>query len=547
MTAAWAVYVLAVGTLLAIGAELSASASRHFGRPTRFAFAAALAGILALAVVAPRPEAVDRSLPVGIVTATAPATHTEQQRTLVDRLRAARAMLGDEAIALSDAMQRRVSPMAARIVFVAWVGVSATLFLLFVLVNRRLTRARRSWPSHSLHGTAVRVAPGLGPAVLGFLRAEIVVPRSLLERSDEDQRLILAHEREHLWTGDHLLLGGAWLCAIAFPWHPAVWYLTNRVRLAIELDCDARVLRGGASPRSYGALLIDMAARQSAVRIGALALVDGPSHLERRILAMNAIKGRHALARGVALAAAGGLLVLAACEARVPTSAEIAQMDVAGAQRSAAEGGFLRTPSKVGVDYFVNGVRVNAEQARALEARQIGSIEVVKSELPTGRDTIFVTTLDRMRRPALKSDPAEAARYGGSEYSFDRKRMSDSTEKMVAHVERELAAVRADESKSREKTRRPSMRRTSSAGEPAPTITIDGKIATEAQLAALDERDIASIAVYKGNEGQLLLRSKGGEHLEATSGPAPRSGAKESSALIAVTTKIGRQAQSTRP
>ena len=60
--------------------------------------------------------------------------------------------------------------------------------------------------------------------------------------------------------------------------------------------------------------------------------------------------------------------------------------------------------------------------------------------------------------------------------------------------------------RSRESNRNESAVRDSIAGgaastwEPEPTITIDGKIASEAQLAALDERDIASIAVYKGKE-----------------------------------------------
>ena len=92
-----------------------------------------------------------------------------------------------------------------------------------------------------------------------------------------------------------------------------------------------------------------------------------------------------------------------------------------------------------------------------------------------------------------------------------------------------------------------SLRRTPSTGEPEPIITIDGKIATEAQLAALDERDIASMAVYKGKEALLQLRSNGTEHLEVKSGFATKIDAKDSEALIAVTTKMGRQAQTKRP
>jgi hypothetical protein len=304
----------------------------------------------------------------------------------------------------------------------------------------------------------VRVAPGVGPAVLGFLRADIVVPQSLLARSDEDQRLILSHEREHVRTRDHLLLGGAWLCTIVFPWHPAVWYLTNRVRLAIELDCDARVLRGGASPRSYGALLIDMAARQSAVRIGALALADGPSHLERRIRAMQWTRGRLSRGRGLMLGAVGGVLVIAACEAKVPTAADIASMDVASAQRTAAKAGFMRTVPDRDVDYFINGVRSSAEQANSLDAKKIGSVEVVKSEQAAGRDTIYVTTVDRM--------PA-----------------SDST-----------ALLRDAAAKMLEAKQRTDVRTRSAA---QPVILIDGRKATMVDLSALAPSAIRSVNVLK--------------------------------------------------
>ena len=220
------------------------------------------------------------------------------------------------------------------------------LLALFALVNARAARLRRRWPLHLLHGVTARVAPATGPAVLGLARPEIVVPRSLLERSDDEQRLILAHEREHVRARDHLLLAAGWLVVIALPWHPAVWYILGRLRLAIELDCDARVLRAGASPRTYGTLLIEVATWGGGSRIGALALADGPSQLERRIRAMNGSKKRHGTVSAAVACAVGAVLVLVACEAKIPTAAEIEQMDVASAQRSAAEGGFLRTAVK---------------------------------------------------------------------------------------------------------------------------------------------------------------------------------------------------------
>ena len=551
MTIAWILYVLLVGTLLAASAGAVASAMRALGRPTRWVWAGALGGIVALAVVAPRQpasrlrEPSDVIEPRSALTAAAPA-----EIGLVARLRATSDRVGDVAIAALSTIERRVPRAVALPILASWAVVSAVLLAVWVLVHLRLARARARWPSVRTHGLAIRIAPDTGPAVLGLLRAEIVVPRSLLERAADDQGLILAHEREHLDARDHLLLAGAWLVAIALPWHPAVWHLLARIRLAIELDCDARVLRRGVPPRSYGALLIDVASHHGGFRLGALALADGPSHLERRILAMNAPRRRHAVAYGAALCGVGTLLLLAACEAKVPTAAEITSMDVAGAQKSAAEAGFMRTPSNDRTDFFINGARVSADQARALEARNIGSIEVVKSELPTGRDTIFVTTADRMSDEARAKATREEDAFEKIERAIESKRRSlDSTEHMVAHVERELAGerMRVRESGLKAKSAgQPLSQRTASRGDEAPLIMIDGRRASEAELAALNEQDIASLAIYKGRDA-LNLTSGGKNGLQVTSDPEGKIGVKTVGSVIAVTTKFARARATKQP
>ena len=557
MSVGFLLYVLITGTLLALAGSAAASALSRNGLPTRWAWFAAMLGTLVLAVIAPRQRFAEVALVEQATGAASVAvTHAAQAPSTEDRLRSLRTTLDDIAVAAVAQLEQRVPIDAMRYGLLAWAVVSTALLALFVLVNRRLDVARRRWPRHSVHGTSVRVAPSIGPAVIGLLRAEIVVPPSLLDRPEEEQRMILAHEREHVRAHDHLLLGGAWLTVISLPWHPAVWYLVNRIRLAIELDCDARVMRAGASPAQYGRLLIDMAAWRGTSRIGALALTDGISHLERRILAMRSTRSRHAAARGVVLAALGGLLVVVACEAKIPTSTEIAQMDVAGVQRSAGEAGFMRTPSGDRTDFFINGVRTSAEAARALEARQIASITLVKSELPTGRDTMFVVTADRLSaeearaRSARQPDPFEHEERASAQKQELARKLAPDTEHIVAHIERERAGERMRTAPSVPSTseRQPLMRKTARAGsDEAPIITIDGKIASEAELAALDERDIASLAIYNGNEALLNLKSKGGEHLEATSAvPAAELKVKKADALIAVTTKMAARSPAKR-
>jgi len=542
MTPAWIVYLLLVGALIALAARLLASAMRSFGLPTRWVWVGALSGVVVLAVVAPRRELPQRQIASSLAaraTATPPAVvHAFDPMA---RLRTAYRVVDGAATATLLLLAQQV-PRSFAIGFGAvWAVGSAALLVLFVGVNVRIARALRRWPVSLACGTPVRVAPNSGPAVLGLLRAEIVVPRSLLERTPEEQRLILAHEREHLRARDHLLLASGWLVAIALPWHPAVWALINRLRLAIELDCDARVLRAGESAKSYGALLIDVAAHHGGIRIGALALADGPSHLERRILAMNAPRKRHALAYGALLSSLGTLLVLAACEAKVPTQAEIAQMDVVTAEKTAAEAGFMRTPANDRTDFFLDGARVSAERARAIEAKDIGSIEIVKSELPTGRDTIFVTSAERMSRRT--PDSLELSRDGGAPGSaVMRTKISDdaSSEHLVAHVAAERAAERMRVASSTQQSKvvapPPPMRMKLRSGEAAPLILIDGKRASEAQLAALNEKDIAAIEIYKGKERlDFAARDKGG--LEVTSAPSGAPRAADRGAVISVTTK----------
>ena len=137
-----------------------------------------------------------------------------------------------------------------------------------------------------LAGSAVRVSERFGPAVIGVTKPVIVVPQWLLARSDEEQQLVIAHEREHIGTHDPLLLLLAAGLIVLMPWNAALWWCFARLRLATELDCDARVLRAGAPLRPYGALLIDLTAAQPTPRVGAPAFAARPSQLEERLLAM---------------------------------------------------------------------------------------------------------------------------------------------------------------------------------------------------------------------------------------------------------------------
>ena len=99
---------------------------------------------------------------------------------------------------------------------------------------------------------------------------------------------MLLHEGEHIRAGDPYLLLGAALALVLMPWHPVLWRQVRRLRLAIEIDCDARVLGRTENPRSYGELLLQVARRRPEPPMWAMGapLAYPFSMLEQRLRAM---------------------------------------------------------------------------------------------------------------------------------------------------------------------------------------------------------------------------------------------------------------------
>jgi hypothetical protein len=130
---------------------------------------------------------------------------------------------------------------------------------------------------------------------------------------------MLAHEREHVRARDAQCLSVAMLAAVLLPWNAALWFIVRRLRLAMELDCDERVLRAHGDRGEYGALLLTVCARRRREMPFALALAERPSMLERRIRAMTAITPRQRLLISLPLLLGVTLLSVAAVRAPSPS------------------------------------------------------------------------------------------------------------------------------------------------------------------------------------------------------------------------------------
>jgi hypothetical protein len=168
----------------------------------------------------------------------------------------------------------------------AWLTVSTLMLLVLIANGVQLFRRRRIWPRSQMQGKDVFVAPDVGPAVVGFLQPRIVVPAWLTQAPQREQAAVMAHEQSHLKAGDPQLFTVA-LCLLLFmPWNLPLWWQLRRLRNAIEVDCDARVLDSGHDAIAYSETLIAVGERQSAWIGAVAAMSESPAFLEERISIM---------------------------------------------------------------------------------------------------------------------------------------------------------------------------------------------------------------------------------------------------------------------
>jgi len=372
MITAWMLYSLLLGVMLAIGALLADRAAVAARLPRRFAWMGALTLLIVLTALAPwrgarpvvGPGVILAEATVVSSAAAIPVAVSMRERVVDLLMYPTRYGI--------DAISSHVPVSVDRTVGVLWLIGSAASLLTLLGVLRKLDRQRRAWPQTTMHGQRVRVASHHGPAVYGVLHPEIVLPSALLARTAQDQQLVLTHEEEHRRARDPLLLSAAALGAALIPWHPIAWWMASRLRLAVELDCDARVLRHGASPRKYGELLLALSESLPSRRnsLHALTLLDSPRHLERRLLAMTSRTSRRTPFAVAGFLLAGGALVTAACSTEVPTAAQIRDADATTVAQT------LGLPTGSGVRYVVDGVPVTEAEAKRVKSTAIASITV---------------------------------------------------------------------------------------------------------------------------------------------------------------------------
>lgn len=484
MIAAWMLGSVVLGAVIALGAVALDGAARAAHRTVRWTWAGAISTVVLLTMLLPIRRVSDAGS-IGITTVTTVtrgAALPNAGTPLAARaLAAARSAMDAPFAQLVRLVARSVSPAANQWLLGGWIVCSIALLALGAYVLRRLLEARRSWPVESLHGESVHVAPSAGPAVMGFVRGAIVVPCWLAECTPEVQQVVLAHEREHLRARDPLLLALGAVAVILLPWNPAVWWMLARLRLAVELDCDRRVIGAGVRARDYGTLLIDLAGRTTGVPLGAplvglTMLAERTTHLERRIVAMSTPRPRHAALRIAAGSLVALTAVLAACEAKMPTSVDVDNMTAASAERSATQVGLMNGSDSLRT-YYVNGKRVTAAEAHAIASDKIASIGVAERRATGPSDTAGAPRKFRVTIPdGVNILPDSAAAKGQIVWIETRDAPAPQFERKVTLADSRFAGL----------------------------VFIDGKRSNGAAMTQINPADIASIEVLKGARAAAL-------------------------------------------
>lgn len=280
----WGIYVVAISAALGLAALALEKALDVYGRATRWAWTVAMLGTVTI------PAA------LGLANRLAP----EGAGTAGIAVRAP----------LVGAVVRRLPEAATRFdagpaLLAGWGAASLLALLVVVRSARILARERRGWRSVDVAGTRVLESDALGPAVVGVLRMRIAVPGWIHDLDEDLQALAIAHERSHRTAADPRLLWFGLALCVAVPWCAPLWWELRRLRLAIEVDCDRRVLAGGAAISRYGSLLLEVGRRSTGGAFALVGLFEPRSFLERRIRVMTKSPPRHrfALATGLALCA----------------------------------------------------------------------------------------------------------------------------------------------------------------------------------------------------------------------------------------------------
>src|SRR3954464_15678268 len=165
------------------------------------------------------------------------------------------------------------------------------------------------------------------PTVIGFLKPVVLLPASALGGLTPQQlEAILAHELAHIRRHDYLVNLLQTLVETVLFYHPAVWWVSRRIRVERENCCDDLAVSLCGDPVAYATALADLEALRSSGpapehHIAMAATGGSLLHRVRRLLgapSSHSGRGPAWLAGSVAVVLIGGIAVGADDVRRAP-------------------------------------------------------------------------------------------------------------------------------------------------------------------------------------------------------------------------------------
>ncbi len=322
MIASWMAAATLFSLLLGVAALAAERALRTLGRQARGPWLVALAVAVAWPIIAP------------VAAALLPAPEVNGAPIALPAVRTTIGTIAPALPALPAAWTTRVDAVLVAL----WALASVLLLVRLAFALRSLSAVERAAFKDVIAGVPVCITPSLGPAVFGVRRPLLLVPRWLLDLDAPLRALVMQHEQEHCRARDPQLTLAVAVAVALMPWNLGAWWIARRLRLALELDCDARVLRTSGDTERYGRLLLFIAQRQSRTNVATM-LAESNSDLSRRISEMNTPRPANPSARVVVL----GLITAAAlaCSTKYGTDLATSTSGNRTAAGSAQEGTYF--------------------------------------------------------------------------------------------------------------------------------------------------------------------------------------------------------------
>jgi TonB family protein len=314
MIAIWMLYASALSLCFGLAALALERAATLWARPRRFVWVVAILATLLVPLAG-------LVIPRAAVAPWEPAALTGNSGNVVVTAGAAR---GAYAVGVSNAEGKIGSVLTGmnRPLVLVWGGASLVLAFGLLRAAIRLRRRARGWRATDVDGTEVLIAPDMGPAVVRLGGLRVVLPEWALSAEPEARAMMLRHEHEHRQARDPDLLLGGTVTLLLAPWALPLWWQVRRLQLAVETDCDRRVMGAGIDAHAYGMLLLSVGARTTRQPLLApAAFSEERSLLERRIEAMTSPGSKRRLMRTAIAAGVSAITVAAACVTPRPAAA----------------------------------------------------------------------------------------------------------------------------------------------------------------------------------------------------------------------------------